>query len=114
MPLLVASDTEAAKAAAAGTEGSDAAAAAAYLADMPTAVWLTPEESGVTEVGATVAALQEEARAQDAALTIVVYGLPERDCGQFSAGGLEPAQYEEWTTEIGRALNRTLTTSPRS
>lgn len=104
MPLLVPSDSEAARAADAADEGSDAQRAAAYLADMPTAVWLTPEEAGIGAVGAEVAALAAEAKAQSAALTLVVYGLPERDCGQYSAGGLPAEDYDEWTAEIGAAL----------
>lgn len=104
MPLLVPSDSEAARAADAAAEGSDEQRAAAYLADMPTAVWLTPEESGIGEVGSEVAALAAEAKGQSAALTLVVYGLPERDCGQYSAGGLPADDYDEWTAEIGAAL----------
>lgn len=102
MSLLVASDTKAATAAGQGT--GDAADAATYLAEQPTAVWLTPEEHGIGDVQATVTALLDEARAAKAALTLVVYGLPERDCGQFSAGGLAPADYEKWTAQIGEAL----------
>jgi endoglucanase len=104
MPLLVPSDSEAARAADAAAEGSDAQRAAAYLADMPTAVWLTPEEAGIGEIGDEVAALAAEAREQSAALTLVVYGLPERDCGQYSAGGLPADDYDEWTAAIGAAL----------
>lgn len=100
--LLVAADTAAA---AASDSGSAAAReAAAYLAAQPTAVWLTPEEFGVGEVGPAVTALADEARQQSAILTLVVYGLPERDCGQYSAGGLPPEDYPVWTTEIGEAL----------
>lgn len=104
MALLVPSDSEAARAADAADEGTDAQRAAAYLADMPTAVWLTPEEAGIGAVGAEVAALAAEAKAQSAALTLVIYGLPERDCGQYSAGGLPADDYDEWTAEIGAAL----------
>jgi endoglucanase len=105
MALLVASDTAAAAAADAATEGTDEQQAAAYLAGMPTATWLTPEEHGLGEVGARVAGLLAEADAADAALTLVVYGLPERDCGQYSAGGLPPEDYPAWTAEIGDALD---------
>jgi endoglucanase len=106
MALVVASDTPAAAAADAEAEGSATQQAAAYLAGMPTAVWLTPEHTGVGEVGARVDGLLAEADAADAAATLVVYGLPERDCGQFSAGGLPPEDYPVWTAEIGEALKR--------
>ena len=104
MALLVPSDTEAATAADAAAEGSEQQRAAAYLASMPTATWLTPEEHGVGDVGPRVEDLLEEAKSANAALTLVVYGLPERDCGQFSAGGLTPTDYPKWTAEIGEAL----------
>lgn len=104
MALLVASDTAAAAAADAAADGSAQDRAADYLADMPTAVWLTPEKSGLGEVGPRVEGLLGQARAADAALTLVVYGLPARDCGRFSAGGLSPNQYPVWTAEIGEAL----------
>jgi endoglucanase len=104
MALAVASDTAAAAAADAEAEGSEKQKAAAFLAGMPTAVWLTPEESGIGEVGTRVDELLTEAKAAGAAVTLVIYGLPERDCGQFSAGGLSPTEYPKWTAEIGAAL----------
>lgn len=106
MALVVASDTPAAAAADAEAEGSATQQAAAYLAGMPTAVWLTPEHAGIGEVGARVDGLLAEADAADAAATLVVYGLPERDCGQFSAGGLPPEDYPAWTAEIAEALKK--------
>jgi endoglucanase len=104
MALVVASDTAAQTAADAADEGSAKQEAATYLAGMPTAVWLTPEKTGLGDVGPHVEALLDEAKAADAALTLVVYGLPERDCGQFSAGGLPAKDYPAWTAEIGAAL----------
>lgn len=103
MPLVVVSDTEAATAAG-STADADERRAAEYLASMPTAVWLTPEEYGIADIGGYVTNLLAEAKTADAALTVVIYGLPERDCGQFSAGGLAPADYKEWTAEIALAL----------
>jgi endoglucanase len=105
MPLLVAPDSSAADAAGAASEGSDEHEAAAYLAEIPTAVWLTPEEYGIDQVGDEVTQLLGEARAGGTGLTLVVYGLPERDCGQFSAGGLSPEDYPAWTAAIGEALS---------
>lgn len=96
--------SKAADAAASGAPGDPATRAAAYLAAQPTAVWLTPEVMPIETVAAEVTALSAEARAQDATLVLVVYGLPDRDCGNQSAGGLEPAAYDEWTLAIGDAL----------
>ncbi len=104
MPLLVAADTAAAAASASAQPGTDEAAAAKYLAARPAAVWLTPEHAGIGAVGAQVTGLLGEAHAAQAALTVVVYGLPGRDCGQYSAGGLQPGDYTTWTAEIGTAL----------
>ncbi|MFS0734003.1 glycoside hydrolase family 6 protein [Microbacterium jepli] len=102
--LAVDTDTAAVHAADSTAEGSAENAAAAYLALQPTAVWLTPEAYPIGSVGPRVRALLDEAHAQNATTTIVVYGLPERDCGSFSAGGLSPVEYPEWTAEIGDEL----------
>jgi endoglucanase len=79
-------------------------AAADWLAQQPTTVWLTPESDPLDGVQERVARLLDQARAQDSALSLAVYGLPGRDCGSESAGGLDPAAYDEWTARIGRAL----------
>lgn len=105
MSLFVEADSSAADAAGTASEGSDEHEAAAYLAGVPTAVWLTPEDYGIDQVGDAVTQLLGEARAGGSALTLVVYGLPERDCGQFSAGGLSPEDYPAWTAAIGEALS---------
>jgi endoglucanase len=80
-------------------------AAAAELAAQPTAYWLTPERHPAGTVDATIEALAEQARQESAAFAVVVYGLPGRDCGNHSAGGLEGAAYTEWVEEIGAALD---------
>lgn len=78
--------------------------AADYLAAQPTAYWLTPERDPIGTAGDRVTALAAEARAQHATLALVVYGLPERDCGNHSAGGLDAADYPVWVDEIAAAL----------
>lgn len=103
-PLLVPQDSKAATAATKTSDGQTEQDAAAYLASQPAAVWLVPEQFGVRQVAARVEALLDEAAAQSAALVIVIYGLPERDCGNYSAGGLAPDDYQEWVAEIGEAL----------
>ncbi|WP_258524767.1 glycoside hydrolase family 6 protein [Microbacterium sp. SMR1] len=94
------------KAARAVAEGgsADEVAAAEYLAAQPTAYWLTPEQDPIGEVGERVLNIAQEARETDTAMAVVVYGLPGRDCGNHSAGGLDEADYETWTTQIGTAL----------
>jgi len=83
---------------------ADEADAASYLAAQPTAYWLTPEVDPIDAVWDRIADLAAEAREQDAALAVVVYGLPGRDCGSYSAGGLDAEAYVEWTDLIGQAL----------
>jgi endoglucanase len=103
--IVAPEESKAAKAAASGTLSTVEQAAAEYLAGRPTAYWLTPEIDPIGEVGARVLALAAEAREQSAALALVVYGLPERDCGNHSAGGLDDEDYDVWTAQIGRALD---------
>ncbi len=103
--VVVASDlSKASHAAGTASAGSEPQAAAEYLSEQPTAFWLTPEADPADEVAERVEHLAAEARDQSATLAIVVYGLPGRDCGNHSAGGLEPDAYREWTAEIGAAL----------
>jgi len=104
--LAVFSDTLAATHAASDPEGSAQQEAAAFLAEQPTALWLVPERAPLGAVADKVADLASEARAQGATSTLVVYGLPGRDCGNHSAGGLEASAYDAWTTEIGDAIRQ--------
>lgn len=110
--VLASGTSKAAAAAAQEAEGSPEQAAAAFLAAQPTVVWLTPEVDPPAVVSDRVAALAAEARAQSARLAVVVYGLPGRDCGNHSAGGLDPAGYAEWTGRIGDALDAAADVSP--
>ena len=93
-------------------DGSPEQAAARYLSEQPTAVWLTPEGDPVDVVGERIAGLAAEARDQSARVAVVVYGLPERDCGGHSAGGLDGDAYVEWTRAIGDALRAAADTAP--
>ncbi len=104
--IVVPSESKAATAAASTDQTADELAAAQYLAAQPTAYWLTPEADPSGEVGDRILGLASEAREQDASIAIVIYGLPERDCSAgLSAGGLDDADYDTWTAEIGTALN---------
>ena len=101
--IVTPDESKAAKAAAQEQAGSPEADAAAWLAAQPTTYWLTPEIDPVDEVWDRIAHLAAEARDQDATVSIAVYGLPDRDCGNHSAGGLDPDAYREWTARIGDA-----------
>jgi endoglucanase len=103
--FLVPSGSKAVEAAKDAPAGSAAERAASYLGDQPTAVWLTPEAFPSSTVGTTVAGLAAEARDQHAALVIVVYGIPDRDCQGHSAGGAaDDSAYDTWVGRIGTAL----------
>lgn len=101
-PFVVLAESAAAEAST--TSSGTAQAAAEYLAAEPTAYWLTPERDPIGSVGERVRGLADEARTQRATLALVVYGLPERDCGNHSAGGLDAADYPVWIDEIAAAL----------
>ncbi|NYF15384.1 endoglucanase [Microbacterium sp. AK009] len=102
--IVVPDESKAAKALETETPGTEEFAATEYLAAQPTAYWLTPEEDPIGEVFGRMTHLAEEARDQDASIAVVVYGLPGRDCGNFSAGGLDEPDYATWTEEIGAGL----------
>lgn len=84
---------------------ANATAATEYLAAQPTAYWLTPEQDPIGAAGSTVSDLLRQARDQKRTLAIVIYGLPERDCGNYSAGGLNEGDYAKWIAEISTALD---------
>lgn len=103
--IIAPSESKAARALSGLTEGTEEYAATAYLAQQPTAYWLTPEVDPIDEIGARMQSLLAEAREQQRPLAVVVYGLPERDCSAgHSAGGLDDAAYDDWTGIIGEAL----------
>src|SRR3984885_8879032 len=70
---------------------------------VPQAVWLT---SGTpSEVSATVTSTLREAAFERAIPVLVLYNIPGRDCGSYSAGGAEnTAEYEAWIDAIAAAI----------
>ena len=68
----------------------------------PTAVWLTGPPQDATDIIHTITA---RAAKSGAIPVFVVYDLPHRDCGNFSAGGAPSAEaYRQWIGEISVAL----------
>ena len=69
----------------------------------PQAVWLT---SGTpTAVGAQVQTVLQGAAGQQTVPVMVLYNIPGRDCGSYSAGGAEnTAAYEAWIDAIAQQL----------
>jgi len=70
---------------------------------VPQAVWLT---SGTpSQVSATVTSTLQGANRQRAIPIFVLYNIPGRDCGSYSAGGAEnTADYEAWIDAIASAI----------
>lgn len=98
--LYVNPDSQAVEAVASGSGGTSLDRVAAT----PTAIWLTPEEFGPGEVGGYVRSVVADAASTGSVATFVVYGIPNRDCGNFSAGGLSATTYPAWVEEIASAL----------
>ncbi|QYF73716.1 glycoside hydrolase family 6 protein [Cryobacterium sp. PAMC25264] len=101
-------DSTARKAAAAAAEadpGSADAATLTRLADQPAATWLLPEKYPMDTVRADVAAIADAAAAAGQLPVFVIYGIPDRDCGNFSTGGLSESDYPIWVESIATALD---------
>lgn len=97
------------KAATAATDASDAgdaddSAVFTRIADVPTAIWLTPEKHPAGEVGDYVSGLVDDAAKLGQVPLFTVYGIPNRDCGNFSGGGLTVEEYPVWIDEIATSL----------
>lgn len=94
-------------AAAAATADPDSAEAKtlAKIAEQPSATWLLPEKFPLDTVRADVATIADAATAAGQEPVFVVYGIPDRDCGNFSSGGLSETDYPVWVAEIAAALS---------
>ncbi|AWB96031.1 cellobiohydrolase [Agromyces badenianii] len=101
--LFVDPDSRAARAAASDA-GLDEREAAARIAAVPTAIWITPEEFPPGSANEAVADIMASAGSAEALPTFVVYGITDRDCGGFSAGGLPAEAYLDWVDEIAAGL----------
>ena len=95
---------QAAAASAAAAADSAATGVLDRLAATPTAIWLTPEKYPSATVAATVSATLDAADASRSTPVFVVYGVPNRDCGSLSAGGLSATEYPLWVAEIAGAF----------
>ena len=92
-------------AAAEAAPGSEEARLFSQIAEQPTAVWLVPERHPIGTVGLRAAQIVGEAAAVGAMPLLVLYGIPNRDCGNFSSGGLAPSEYRMWVSEIAAAID---------
>lgn len=75
------------------------------VAEVPTALWLTPEAYPVGSVAPFVDEVLAQARGTGEVPVFVLYGIPGRDCGGgYSAGGLPEADYYTWVQEFRDAV----------
>jgi len=84
-----------------GTENS---APFAELARTPAAIWLLPEAHPTGEITQFVSSIEADAAAKSQLPVFVVYGIPSRDCGNFSAGGASSQEYPLWVSAIAQGL----------
>ena len=95
-------NTGAAQAAAQPGRSAADAAVLAELAGVPTATWLGAWSGDVT------AAVRQEvaaARAAGAVPVLVTYNIPGRDCGGYSAGGVDSsAAYLQWVQAVAAGI----------
>lgn len=100
-------DDSQAWAAAAAAESSRDAHLLTRLAQVPTAVWLLPEQHPIGSVGSYVADIVLTAHGRNELPVFVVYGIPDRDCiSGYSQGGLPEADYLTWVREIVHGAGR--------
>ncbi|GAA3103038.1 glycoside hydrolase family 6 protein [Streptosporangium carneum] len=70
------------------------------IADRPTAVWI-----GDPDPRARVAEITDRARRAGQVPLLVAYHIPDRDCGQFSAGGAASAEeYRAWIRRFAEGI----------
>ncbi|WP_158793460.1 glycoside hydrolase family 6 protein [Granulicella sp. L60] len=75
----------------------------AAMETVPQAVWLT--NGTPSEVSATVRSTLKQASWERTMPVFVLYNIPGRDCGSYSAGGAEnTADYEAWIDAIAGAI----------
>lgn len=96
---------QASQAAAAARAAADPASAAALrrIAAQPQFVWFgdwTPQ----ARARAQAAALARAARTAGRLPQVVLYAVPHRDCGSYSAGGLDARSYRAWVREVAAGL----------
>lgn len=75
--------------------------AVSQIASRPQAKWF----AGTTgSVQGNVSQFVGAAAQHNQLPTLVAYNIPQRDCGQFSAGGTTPAQYKAWIRAFGAGI----------
>lgn len=73
------------------------------IATAPQARWIG-DWTGVAGARAEVAAYVKKARAKNQTPQLVLYAIPNRDCGGHSGGGLTPQTYPKWIAQVALGL----------
>lgn len=96
--------SEAAKAQAALASSDPAGAkAAATIARYPVATWLGEWTQGA-QLTRTISAAVTGADQSGTTPVFVLYAIPDRDCGGYSAGGFSEDSYDAWVDQVTAAL----------
>jgi hypothetical protein len=96
--------SEAAKAQAALAATDPAGAAAAKtIAGYPVATWLGDWTQG-TQLTKTIGTAVTGAEQSGTTPVFVLYAIPDRDCGGYSAGGFDERSYDAWVDQVTAAL----------
>ena len=96
--------SEAAKAQAALAATDPAGAAAAKtIAGYPVATWLGDWSQG-TQLTKTISTALTGAEQSGTTPVFVLYAIPDRDCGGYSAGGFDEGSYDAWVDQVTAAL----------
>lgn len=82
---------------------TDAARAAALIAKRPVAMWIGDGYDDARLVSVITDYLAAAER-QGATPVFVTYAIPDRDCGNYSAGGLSAERYPAWNATIAATL----------
>lgn len=81
-------------------------AVAERLAEVPTAIWLLPEEYPSQTIRRYVSRIISAAFVSGDIPVFVVYGVPDRDCGGASSGGVTSGEYARWVDQIAQGIGR--------
>jgi hypothetical protein len=79
------------------------AAAAGKIAGYPVATWLGDWSQG-TQLTKTISTALTGAEQSGTTPVFVLYAIPDRDCGGYSAGGFDEGSYYAWVDQVTAAL----------
>ena len=87
-----------------GVANGDERAALNQIVTTPQADWIGDWTPGLKQ---TIRRYLFDAGSVDSLRVMVAYNLPNRDCGQYSKGGVEgPEAYREWISEFAAGIGR--------